>query len=244
MNLKEYILQHWTDYRFNREFLITGYRKRLSRLLENNTVLEQEIRPILSKDRLSRELVFQWVNKNPYQGFLAGMIWGGISSATTRKRTVSNVERAFSISKTDIEKILTGVKELLLNRKEEEAFDYLEKGAGKIDGIGISYLTKILYFFSPNRDEESLIFDRWGRFMHAAMIIDDQNCNLSTYYNYRYKPNYKSELVPLKPEKELYIDYLSRMRKLAKSIEAIQSPGHLEAFLFGEKLYKKYQNTL
>lgn len=241
MNIKDFIERNWTDCFFDISFSIEGYSNRLKSIMDANPTLAKDLKPILKSKVLSRSKVFDWVNKDHYQGFLAAMIWGGISTATTKKRTRSNAELAFSTSKELIEKTLNKVTALLKEGKETEAFDYLYNGEGQIEGIGVSYLTKILYFFSPRSKNESLIFDRWGRFMHAALLMDDESARINDFYSYKYNSDFKAELKSKKPEKELYLDYLERMRSVNK--KEITSPGHLEAFLFGKKLYEKNQNN-
>lgn len=243
MNLTTYVSQHWSDCRFDAEFSIKGYKKKLKTLIDKNSELQLAIEPILSKEKLSRKRVFEWINRSPYQGFLAAMLWGGISSVTTKKKMQSNLERAFSVNKQTIETILSKVSELLNEGKEGAAFDYLYCGEGKLDGIGISYLTKIMYFFSPDNAKECLIFDKWGRFMHAALISQDKNSDINNYYRFVYRADFKSELKSVIPEKELYLDYLNRIRNVAGSDDRIPSAGHLEAFLFGDKLYRNNKNN-
>lgn len=238
MDLASYVTQNWSDSRFDAVFSIKGYKKKLKTLMENNSVLQSAIEPILSEEKLSREMVFKWIEKSPYQGYLAAMLWGGISAASTQRRVQSNLERAFSTNKQTIEKILSEMSELLKAGKEGDAFDYLLDGEGKIDGIGISYLTKLLYFFSPNKAKECLIFDKWGRFMHAALISQETDSDINDYYHFMFRADFKSELKSVIPEKDLYLDYLKRMRNAAGSDNRIPSAGHLEAFLFGDKLYK------
>ena len=154
MNIKDFIERNWTDCFFDISFSIEGYSKRLKSIMDANPTLANDLNPILKCKVLSRKRVFDWVKKDPYQGFLAAMIWGGISTATTDKRPKSNAELAFSTSKELIEKTLKEVTALWKVGKEAEAFDYLYGGEGQIKGIGVSYLTKILYFFSPQSQNE------------------------------------------------------------------------------------------
>lgn len=235
MSLIEYINKNWTDKRFDAAFSINGYNNRLS------AIINPDLKKVLNSKRLSREIVYEWVGLDSYKGFLAAMLWGGISAATSKKKVQSNAELAFSYDKAVIESILVEIKSILTDGKEGEAFDYLFAGAGKIKGIGVSYLTKILYFFSERGAKESLIFDRWGHFIHAALLIEDDKVHVEDYYQYKSKEDFKAELISKKSEKELYLDYLTRMRGIKN--DKIASPGHLEAFLFGDKLYKKNQNN-
>lgn len=240
MSISEYILKNWTDDSFSKCFSIKGYNTRLKPLMEKNSQLSEDLKPILKDGQLSREKVFEWVKRDPYKGFLAAMLWGGISTATSKRKMESNAERAFSTEKKRVETILNSVAELLKEGKEGDAFDFLCSPKGKIDGIGVSYLTKIMYFFSPDDKKESLIFDKWGRFMHAAFLMEDKIAKVEDYYSYKKSKDYKSELVSVKSEKELYLDYLSKMRSIENN--NIASAGHLEAFLFGKNLNKKNLN--
>ncbi len=246
MTLKEYVDNHWTDCRYYRVHSITRYNCRLQQLLDS-VDLDRIINPILNVERLSRKDVFQWVKKDIYQGFIAAMLWGGISLATGKKKKVSNVKLAFSFPMDQVKQILHEVKGLLSKGKEKEAFDYLLTGDGKIPGIGVSYLTKILYFYSPCEQNGSLIYDKWGRFTHATLIIDDEKDNLKDYYSMIHNKDFKSYLKPIKKEEDLYLDYLSRMRNflsiLNHDYKMINNTGHLEAFLFGDILSKKNQQN-
>ena len=237
MSIRDYIKKNWNDSCFDVAFSIKGYSKRLEAILLKNPGLTDDIKPILACKTLSRKRVFEWVKRDPYQGYLAAMLWGGISTMDSNKKP-SNAEMAFSVDKKKVVAILAKTTELLKQGNEGEAFEYLYSGEGKINGIGISYLTKIMYFFSPDEPEESLIFDKWGRFMHAAFLIDDHS--VIDFYSFKYNAKFKSELCSKKPEKEVYLDYLNKMRSV--QIKGMASPGHLEAYKKKKKLYKNHQN--
>ena len=156
MRIKDYIEQNWNDCFFDVSFSIKGYSNRLEAIMNANPALAKDLAPILKCETLSRQKVFDWVKKDSYQGFLAAMLWGGISTVDSKKKK-SNAERAFSIERKNVEGVLTKTVEFLKQGKEGEAFDYLYNGKGKIDGIGTSYLTKIMYFFSPGEPDESYL---------------------------------------------------------------------------------------
>jgi hypothetical protein len=71
--------------------------------------------------------------------------------------------------------------------------------------------------------------------------MEDETAHVNDFYSYKKDKDFKSELKSKKSEKDLYLDYLKKMRGIKKT--EITSPGHLEAFLFGMKLYKKNQNN-
>lgn len=240
MSISDYIENNWNDTYFSVSFPIQGYRKRLDYILKDNKALYDELKPVFDQGSLSREQVLNWPSNEPYQRFLASMLWGGISTLAS-KRKASNAELAFSKPKEEVAIILNNVSLLLQEGKEAETFEYLFKGSGQIPGIGVSYLTKIMYFFCPKGNNESLIFDKWGRFMHAALLIEDPSVDVKDYYSFKRADGFRSELISKKSEKELYMDYLTRMRGVKD--RRIPSPGHLEAFLFGRKLYKNNQNN-
>lgn len=236
MTVAEYVHTKWNDARYSSCFSVQGYKS----LLEKIPNLKEDLGQVLKKNTLSREKVYE--EREPYKRFLAAMVWGGISMAPGRNERRSNAEVALSTAKENVEEKLAIVRAQLKDGKELEAFDYLYEGDGKIDRIGVSYLTKILYFFSPEKETESLIFDKWGRFMHAALLIDDAPTLIGQYYSFIHRDGFKSELRSRKPEREMYQDYLKRMRTLRAKFPNIESTGHLEAFLFGDKLYKNMQN--
>lgn len=125
---------------------------------------------------LTRKDVFQLFReeKNLYKGFIAAMLWGGLGSDALSR---NNLRRAFSCSKSVIEKNLNDVSQKLKENRIEEAFNSMLRKPNKISGVGISFFTKLLYFLWPKENKQEikpLIYDKWGWHIHAALLIDDK----------------------------------------------------------------------
>ena len=71
---------------------------------------------------------------------------------------------------TTIEKKLEAVKNFIDNNQIKEAFQSMcHKKSNKIDHIGISFFTKVLYFMGYDKiSNMPLIYDRWTQCIHAA----------------------------------------------------------------------------
>lgn len=183
---------------------------------------------------LNRKQVFEAYREDLYKGFVYSMLWGGIGSYSMNQATT-----AFSISKSIIVEKLKKVKALLNDDKIREAFDSMNTGNNKIDQIDVSYFTKIMYFlYQGNEELRPLIYDKWGKFIHAGLIIDNRNyLEARETYNMGYNKDgfYVKERNRKTRLCSIYMDYIKMMSVESKKLKLTNS-GILEEFLFGKNL--------
>lgn len=120
---------------------------------------------------LSREDVIGFFREDLYKGFVAAIMWGGISRYIAediarnndRDTTIPKLERIVALfrdSETDFERI-------------EKAIASLKRGGENyFYGIGPSYFTKLLYFlaYDMNLNTRPLIFDDNMKPVHFALM--------------------------------------------------------------------------
>ena len=86
---------------------------------------------------------------------------------------------------------------------------------------------------SEKMETRPLIYDKWGRFMHVALLSEDKQCNIRDFYQVRSREG-KTYLKANKPETELYMDFIKRMSDFCNDKDVrISSADKLEEFLFG-----------
>ena len=183
--------------------------------------------------------------ENLYKGFIYTILWGGFGIG----QTSSYLETVIKTPKEEIVEKLQHVKTYIDNNDLKSAFNsmYSDRGKNKINGIGISYLTKLLYFLCKYNNPLSkeaipknivlpLIYDRWGKNMHIALLIDSTNID-SSNIEMLFKCKYLSILDKYHgnsqkySDYEIYEDYLNHMRCVSSKYR--KKPGEMEEFLFG-----------
>lgn len=203
---------------------------------------QDALREFAEKKCMKRNDIFKEVEKgNLYKAFLLIILWGNLNQ--------KNIDRVATCK--NIEERLQNTYDLLngTNGKErnlELAFSMMEN-AGKeankinnyINGIGVSFFTKILYFF--DKSKECLIYDLWGRREHCALIESGAG-NVNDFFILKVKPR---SIIPEKKRNErfftLYIDYIKRINAVADLIDC--APEKLEEYLFGYVIGSKQDNS-
>ena len=169
---------------------------------------------------------------------MAAMQWGGI-----RPR---NFKLIGSLSGDELNNRLNKINKWINRGRPAEDIlnEYMKNDSSvKISGVGVSFITKYLYF--KNRDR-FLIYDRWIQNVHYAMLLSDgQNPDI-------YFKSYKGDLTKGKNRLELksdvsgaaYEDFLTRLRRLYQHVnDGLVNRGYApfrqldeyEAFLFGKR---------
>ena len=177
---------------------------------------------------LSREDVVRFFREDLYKGFVATIMWGGISRFQTegiamnnnRNMTMPKLERLVALlrdSETDIERIETAIVSL---KRGGENYFY---------GIGPSYFTKLLYFLAYDMDlnVRPLIYDENMKPVHFALMPEaDQN---PFFY---YVPSGKKVVyAEFTSFEDVYYDYCELMCETAREIGV--DVKNLEAWVFG-----------
>ena len=177
---------------------------------------------------LSREDVVRLFREDLYKGFVATIMWGGISRFQAegialnndRNTTMPKLERLAALlrnSETDIERIEGAIASL---KRGSENYFY---------GIGPSYFTKLLYFlaFDMDLNTRPLIYDENMKSVHFA-LMPEAGKNPFFYYlpvgkNVNYTENTQFE--------DVYYDYCELMCETAREIGV--DVKNLEAWVFG-----------
>ena len=177
---------------------------------------------------LSREDVVGFFRDDLYKGFVATIMWGGISRFQAegiarnndRNTTMPKLERLVALlrnSETDFERI-------------EEAIASLRRGGDNyFYGIGPSYFTKLLYFLAYDMDLSirPLIYDENMKPVHFALMPE---CGQNPFFFYVPVGN-KMNYAELTRFEDVYFEYCELMCKTAREIGV--DVKNLEAWVFG-----------
>ena len=242
ISFKDYIIQRKDDINalISPSFPIARYQGRFNHLLEIYPDYKSVFNELIVKRNLSRTDVFKLFKNDLYKGYVAAMLWGGINATRPSVKgdktgTTTQAYQAFNYSKDTILVKLRDVKSKIDNNRIHDAFEsMLPRRENQINGVGISFFTKILYFMTSNNlGTRPLIYDNWGRFMHIALLSEYKFINIGDFYQVRSWEG-KTYLKANQPETELYMDFIKRMSDFCKDKEVgISSSDKLEEFLFG-----------
>lgn len=197
-----------------------------------------EIEPFIAK-KLTRDIVADYYKEYIYKGVIATILWGG-----GHMGPYNSFIKILSCGKTNIENRIKAVKDLIEVNNLECAFNsMLLGGSNHIDGISVSYFTKILYFLTYDAENtpRPLIFDNIAKMIHYAILKDEIDNKVNEWYEIKTGKNNVKYLVLLKTEYDAYYDYITRMNNLARE-NGINRSDKLEAALFGEPTRRGHQS--
>lgn len=188
-----------------------------------NVISERNFEPFSRKD------VVNAYNTSLYKGFICMLLWGGM-----HLNNLGSLLKILEIPQNEIEAKLKNAKSLLVRKELGNALDSMLEGRNKIQNIGPSYATKILYFMSKAFDEitispQPLIFDRHMQYVHAALLIADENNEESSVLSFY---SYSRKTLRNKNYKEAYLDFCKRMWSACR--REFESD-KLEAYMFNNK---------
>jgi len=177
---------------------------------------------------LSREDVVRLFREDLYKGFVATIMWGGISRFQAegialnndRNTTMPKLERLAALlhnSETDIERIEGAIASL---KRGGENYFY---------GIGPSYFTKLLYFltFDMDLNNRPLIYDENMKPVHFALMPE---AGRNPFFYYLPVDNTVTYAESTKFE-DVYYDYCELMCETAREVGV--DVRNLEAWVFG-----------
>ncbi len=177
---------------------------------------------------LSRDDVVRFFREDLYKGFVATIMWGGISRFQAegiarnndRNTTMPKLERLVALLsnfETDIERI-------------ENAIASLKRGGeNNFYGIGPSYFTKLLYFlaFDMDLNNRPLIYDENMKPVHFALMPE---VGRNPFFYYLPVDNTVTYAESTKFE-DVYYDYCELMCETARKVGV--DVKNLEAWVFG-----------
>ena len=197
-------------------------------------------------DEITRKNVFDIfkLKGNWSKKMIMTIKWGRI-----RKPNLNLVQKIDS--KTLSQKIAEINKVIGSNNEVVFLDNYLKRNSVmKINGIGLAFITKYLYFYTGGK--KFLIYDRWMKNLHYAMLLDN-GLNMPQMY---FKPTDTNLLfTELKLKRGIeglaYQDFNIRFKKIYKEVNSelklrrikpFKNLGEFEAFMFGE-YEKEYHSS-
>lgn len=192
----------------------------------------------IGNDYITRDDVAEYYDTDLYKGFITTLLWGGYHKGRYNKGKEGRFFEIISINKSTVIERIKDVKSLLQENKLSEAFESMLCGNNHIQGIGLSYMTKILYFLSHNIDinPKPLIYDSVAQKIHCAILIDELKDGVKEWYYMR-----NNVLCLRKSYYEMYEKYINDMDALATKYGIISSD-RLEEALFGDNRRKINEN--
>ena len=206
----------------------------------------QKIAKELWMEKLTRAKVRACFQDDLYKGFVAAMLWGGLGS---NGKSFSHLEKAMvEEKKPTIVANLGRVKKYLDKGDYEIAFKSMcPNGENKIEGVDVSYFTKLLFFMAalPNGSKATpLIYDKWSWHIHAALLLSlGQKEKLFDFF--LIKATLKKRSLSNKmaisvfltestnKRSKAYLNYIDLMQSQSRSLNKDLVSGNLEQFLFG-----------
>ncbi len=177
---------------------------------------------------LTREDVVKLYREDLYKGFVATIVWGGISRFQAEGIATNN-DRNTTMPKLESLVALLRNANTDIARIEDTIASLRRGGVNYFYGIGPSYFTKLLYFLSFDMDINirPLIYDENMKPVHCA-LMPDTGRNPFFYYvpvdkKVVYAANTKFE--------DVYYDYCELMCETASAIGV--EVKNLEAWVFG-----------
>ena len=181
-----------------------------------------------------------------YLAFVAILVWGMHNATRPRikggGRNDSHFYYALNQPRDEIENILNSVENILVDGDSGLAFRSMLPGnENKIEGIGVSYFTKILFFIGQYNDQvlqKPLILDRWTTIAAYALISQRHPEYLRYYFTcVKSGTNNRPGTVLTRSGNHLvalYERFILLMGYWAHEIEV--SEATLETFVFGYDL--------
>ena len=177
---------------------------------------------------LTRNDVVACFREDLYNGFVAAIVWGGISRYQAEEISRRN-DRQSSLPK------LERLRQMLQDSDEDatlidDAVASMRRGKENyFYGIGPSFFTKLLYFLSFDLDLviRPLIYDENLKPVHFALMAE---CNENPFYYY-VPVGDKIQFAQFTSFEDVYIPYCSTLCGIARKLDIDVT--NLESWLFG-----------
>lgn len=177
---------------------------------------------------LTRNDVVSCYREDLYKGFVATILWGGISRYQAEEISRRN-DRQSSLPK------LERIRQMLRDSKEdvsilEDAIVSMRRGKeNSFYGVGPSFFTKLLYFLSFDLDLETrpLIYDENLKPVHFALMPE---CDQNPFYFY-VPVGGKMNFAEFTTFEDVYVPYCMALNETAKELGVDVT--NLESWLFG-----------
>lgn len=199
---------------------------------------------------IQRAGVTELLREEPYMGFIAAMMWGGVNATrpATKGSNDTNFRLLLDYPAENAKTAILYVSEKIRLGHFQELFMAFEKGPHKIPGVGHAYFTKLFFFLGETMEGieiKPIVYDKWLANAHCALLIQLFQDNVDYKLPYRgVNSSYPFSLkIPSGRKKAaLYEQYLFVINLWAKELKI--RPSKLEEFLFGKslKIFNKPEN--
>lgn len=214
----------------------------------NKFSVMEELRERFPSKKIARsDITVLFENNDIYLGFIASMVWGGISSTRPKvkgDKTTTDFYKALSHPQNLIEdSVNTSTMQIAKGDIETPFNNFMPKGDYKIQGIAYSFFTKIFFFIgqaNPKIAEKPLIFDKWTKNAFYALLTDTYPDEIPQYF----LTKNNKDAVNVRSGKKLtaaYVRYVELMNAWSKEMNI--APDKLEQFVFGYNRKDKNPNN-
>jgi hypothetical protein len=172
-------------------------------------------------ERLDHARVLECYGQDLYRGFVATILWGGMSRNPAYKETFRQVAR---LDPREVVPKLERLRKMLEENRTGEAFASMAcnqaTGAGNenhMPGIAENYASKILFFLSLGLPvtPRPLIYNKYLACTHCALIPDAERC--ARYYSWNAaEGRVVSHISRSELAAEIYVDYCTLLADLAR----------------------------
>ena len=171
-------------------------------------------------ERLDHARVAECYGQDLYRGFVATILWGGMSRNAPYRETFKQVAQ---LDPREVVPKLERLRKLLAENRTGEALASMARnpatGAANenhIPGIAENYASKILFFLSQGlpTNPRPLIYNKYLACTHCALIPDAERC--ARYYTWdAAEDRLVSNIVRPELAAEIYTDYCTLLADLA-----------------------------
>ncbi|WP_025765302.1 8-oxoguanine DNA glycosylase OGG fold protein [Dyadobacter tibetensis] len=196
---------------------------------------------------LQRKEVINLFSENPYTGFIASLMWGGINA--NRPQTAEGMDTPFrKILEHPIEKVEQAIQYAEQKIKSGEMYDlflsFAPNGDHDLPGIGYAYYTKLFFFLGQLHDVslKPLILDKWTSNAHCSLTIQTAQIHRLAYKGINTNLAYAVKLPSsLQKQAALYNQYVVDFNTWTKKLNELNkeqqvTPAKVEEFVFGQSL--------
>lgn len=196
-------------------------------------------------DRLLQRtnVVSLFTGNDPVLAVVAAMIWGGIRA--------NRLKEMLDMGEAELRRRLEGVKALVRQGLAREAFESLQpKGDHRINGLGPSYHTKILYFVGQAEPRKPapppLILDKWTKNAYFALLNQLNDGRDKRFFAMRLEGQNKDGIATRSNVAECYEAYIKDMDDWASELSRRRKTKihswQVEQFVFGRGRDKSDDN--
>ena len=217
-------------------------------LLSLNSSLRKIARDFPIGSQIFREDILDLIAKRRiYDACVLTMVWGGMSLIPKIKGELTSTPFAKFIRipehvvELSWERIIDGIR----NEEWDVLFaDFEPDGGYKLEGVGLSFFTKLFFFAGWSLDEiqiKPLILDKWTCTAYCALLLEAGQLEKTNELFRGYNKDYGAQPRFGSSRSRLYRYFIEDMNEWSLALDV--TPDKLEQFIFGwSKKVKKPNN--